>query len=407
MLKRKGYKLLLLFIIVLLLSLISIRIAFSQSLNDFFQYWLASNFILSGLDPYDANLWLEGHVKAFGPGHMWSRTFIYPLPTAVLFIPFSFFTYRAAYSIWIFLSMLAIIGSAVFFFSITKPADLSGKEQLSYLFPLIAGVILFRPVFPLVYNGQIGSFILLMIVLTVNSWNKGKWFLGGVLIMLSTLKPQLGVPLIFLLFIWAILEKNYRIVAGMFLGGMGLLIAGWLIDINWIGRYLKIGPQSALQKISIHPSVWGGANYLCSYTDPCSTIVGIFAALVILALFAYLLYRFHGKLSPIQIVCLSICITLLITMKLWVYDQALLIFPIIFGISVMMKLKRFPYLLISSIFILIDVFAFVLLYVASTIRMDTWNLLVTLLVFGFTIWGIYHETTDNKHTDLLERKVRL
>jgi hypothetical protein len=77
-----------------------------------------------------------------------------------------------------------------------------------------------------------------------------------------------------------------------------------------------------------------------------------------------------------------------------VYDQVLLILPIIFGINLMVEQKRLPYLMIASIFLQIDMLAMILLYVAWSIRMDTWNILISLIVYGFTIWGIHKKSEE-------------
>ena len=378
-------------------AIIAMRVVIPQKnkLNDFFQYWLAGNMVRTNRDPYDSDLWSNGHFEEFNSSEKWSATFIYPLPTAVLFIPLSFLSYEVAYTAWVFISILSIFSAAIIFIDLHKIVGLRKGKDFKYLLPILIGIGFFRPVFPQLHNGQIGAFLLFIIVLSTRFFQRGQWFLGGVLIMVSTLKPQLGIPLIALLAFWVLINNNWATLYGMVVGGILILIAGWMIDLDWISTYFRIGPSSAIQKIVIHPSIWGAANFVCNYNRECATTLGIIGSGFIIGTFIYILIRYRNSLLPIQTISLAICVVLSTTIKLWVYDQILLIVPLIHGIMNMIK-KHLPYIVIASTFLIVDILVLFLLFLASKLKMDTWNLSITIFALLFTLWSISEHSDAQK-----------
>ena len=81
---------------------------------------------------------------------------------------------------------------------------------------------------------------------------------------------------------------------------------------------------------------------------------------------------------------LIIPIALLITPYGWAYDQILLIIPILIVITVMIT-RKYPYIIPSTLFLLISLLALVFVLVAMQIEYDMWSAGVTLVCLSLVV----------------------
>ena len=262
-------------------------------------------------------------------------------------MPLSYFNLSISYTLWIWISLILI------FFSTVKLLTLFGNQTKFFVVPVFAGLLLFRPILPLLLNGQMSSIFLASLVFSVDLVNNRKPFLGGIILSINFLKPNIGVPIFFLLFFYFLLSKKFSIVCGMLSGLFTLIIIGTVVQPTWILEYLHVLFYKQANTFGYSASIWGlmylftGKNKILSIT---------FSSFVCLILFSTYLLWFIKKNNRelFQIINMVIAISTFITPYIWPYDQIILIIPIVYIMTLLAR-KKTPFLFSSLFFLGIDI----------------------------------------------------
>jgi len=377
------------FLIVIILAsfFIATRIVYSQDYadSDFFSFWLAGRMSFTSQYLYQPDQWIEGHHQ-FGAEWISDPTFLYPLPLAVLFYPLGSLNLGQAYVTWVLLSMIMILVSL---YLLMSPGWSESSKH--YVFPILAGVFLFRPTIITLKNGQLGAAFLFILAIIIYLWEKGRWLEGGVALAFLSLKPSLGLSITAMLVLWLLLARKWRAILGFIGSSAGLLLIGWLVDSSWLRDYIQIGSQKVVQNFGYTPTLWGASALVCHQGLKCRTILGGIVAVLIIIISVYLFSSNGIDLAPSSMVSLIIPITLLLTPYLWAYDQVLLTIPIVL---VMMKMsdKGYPYLLSSTIFLFFSLVAAGLVFIALQVKIDGWSMLVPFLTWILVLGVLFSKT---------------
>jgi hypothetical protein len=297
---------------------------------------------------------------------------LYPLPLALLLAPLGLLPFHSAYIVWVTLTQLMIIASL----SILLTLETNPRRKLFFI-PLLTGIVLFRPTILTLTQGQLSGVFLFALVWIAFLWQKGKWFWGGILLGLLTLKPNLGFTVIVLVAIWLLLNKNWTALCGSLVSGIFVLIAGLIYNPAWVIQYLQVGSNKLAATFGGSPTVWGLGALISHNRTVATLIFGSLAGLVILFGFFRVLLHSHATLRPVSV-------TLLVTPYTWTYDQLLLILPLTTVILAMDR-RRVLFPLTASVFLGIDVLAVILLIFDTLMQVEIWNMLVPLVVFGLCL----------------------
>jgi hypothetical protein len=380
-------KLLTIIIILLLCILFGItsRLIVSPteySNSDFFSFWLSGRMLQSSQNPYNAEGWIRAHYE-YGAEWISDATFLYPLPLAFLFIPFGVFNLYPAFVVWVWLSQILLLVSISLLFSIF------GTEQRHYVIPVALGVLLYRPVIPLLVNGQFSAAFLLVIVGTGMLWERKYWMWGGALLSLLFLKPNIGVPIIALTSLYLVVRKSYRGILGVGVGGVGILVLGLMLDSNWVWEYLGVLQSKQAETFGYSSTIWGLSGLMVGFDQVHMLMLGILLTAGIGGYFSLIVVR-RKSITPLQGLALSVTTALLVTPYLWPYDQTLLILPILLTIAALKK-HQFPYLVCALFFVVVDIAGWLLFGWTAKIQMENPNSLLTLLVFGLLMFVLQWE----------------
>jgi hypothetical protein len=389
----KKYWLLIVAPLLLLLGvLLAVRIVgamdYHHADNDFFTFYLAGHLVAQGGSPYDPLQWQAGYHQ-FQIGFIPNPAFLYPLPLAMLLAPLGLLPLPVAYVAWVTLTELMIIACLAILLSLeTNP-----RRRLFFI-PLFAGTVLFRPTILTLTQGQVSGLFLFTLVWIAFLWQKGKWFWGGLLLGLLSLKPNLGFILIGLVAIWLLRNRIWRALGGTLLAGIFVLAAGLIDNPGWLGQYLQVGSHKLAETFGGSPTVWG-LGALISHNQMAATLaIGSLAGMLLLyGFFRAVLpapptpqVQMPGQatLRPLSVLALAVCVTLLVTPYTWTYDQLLLILPLTTLILAMDRTgKRFP--LAASVFLGLDVLVVILLVFDAMLKVEILNVLVPLVVFGMCL----------------------
>lgn len=209
------------------------------NLSDLYPRWLGSReLLLHHRDPYSAEITREIQAGYYGRPLDPSRAedpkdkqaFAYPVYVAILLAPTVYFPFEpvrrgfdallivlTAASVWLWMRAIQWQPGPLTWFVIAVLVLGS--------FPAVQGIKL----------DQLSLLIAGFIALSVFLLSRGQLFAAGVVLAASTIKPQLVLPLIACLFVWALTNSRRRSFVWGFCGAMGVLLAvseiilpGWL-----------------------------------------------------------------------------------------------------------------------------------------------------------------------------------
>jgi hypothetical protein len=173
-------------------------------------------------------------------------SFSYPFYSLVLFMPSALLEdYSIARAIWIMASILALIGLV-----------LTGARLVAWRAktPILCVLVLFSMLnvysIVAVISGNFAVFSALLIALALLSIKNGLDELAGLSLAFSTIIPQLVLPLMAFVTLWAISRRRDRLILWVY-GSVSLLVAGsWLIRRDWIIGYIQaLGRYYALEGV--------------------------------------------------------------------------------------------------------------------------------------------------------------
>ncbi|MBI9049052.1 MAG: DUF2029 domain-containing protein [Anaerolineaceae bacterium] len=342
--------------------------------SDFFTFYLSGHMVWTGENPYSVNDWVAGH-QQFGVSWIPNKQYVYPLPLSFFYAPLGAIPYHEAYILWVFLSEVMIITSALTL--LYQNADQNLKH---YIFPIFVAIPLFRPTISVLFGGQIGAFLLFILTIVVVLWNKEKWFYGGMLLTIIALKPNIGVPIVCYTLFWLLLRKKGYGILGISLSGLLLLTLGFLRNVNWLSEYWEIGNAKIEHIFGYAPTIWGAFAYLTNYNWERALNWGGITVLIFILVTLVFILKNASNIAPEWMFSIAIASSLLVTPSNWPYDQVILILPIINIVRRMIS-NKMPYLLTALAFLFIDIIALILLSMAYNIHREIPNVIIPLIIF--------------------------
>lgn len=347
--------------------------------------------IFSGQNVYDSQEWLTERALLGTALHS-EPMLQYPLPFAILVAPLSLLPVKHAFALWMFIGELAILFSIFILFSF--------YPERSMLFELlaIASVFLFRPTFYVLFSGQILAELLLFITLSIHLFNREKWFWGGLIVSLTTLKPSLGVPLLILIGIWLLSKKRWAAMAGIASGGIFLWGIGALYNPHWVTDYLAIGRYSFDKYFGMQTTLWGLAGLIFK-ASTWKIIAGVVGTCIVLAATGYFAADKKYREYPFLLIATLIPTTLLIAPYSWDYEQFLLAIPILYILITLSSAHGEKKAALFSLSIIS--FAILMVLIAYTQGHDVWSFLVSGVV-----WIMILFLPRDYSTTIAQRKTR-
>ncbi|MEK6222187.1 MAG: DUF2029 domain-containing protein [Chloroflexota bacterium] len=202
--------------------------------NDFVARWVGTRmYIMEGLSPYSVET--SEAIQEFFYGRLAEGTedhqlFVYPHYSMLVFAPFALISdFTLARSVWMTALEVGLIATIAISLALTgwRPQPL----MLGLL--ILFGVIWYHGFRPVI-NGNaavlVGFFIALTLLLIKMEWDRG----AGVLLALSTVKPQMVVLLVPLIIFWALSNKRWLFIKSFMLAMLLLVGGSLLIEPDWI-----------------------------------------------------------------------------------------------------------------------------------------------------------------------------
>jgi hypothetical protein len=225
--------------------------------GDFVQFWSAGKLLANGQSPYDAELqaainaeagWRVAHV---GESSFRFMPYYYPPWFGIACIPFTSLPYAYAQSVWVVCMFSAALISGVLLRRLTQP---HGEPMLLLLVPCFALTV------QAARMGQIAPLLLLAVTAMCYLIQRDRPLAGGLCLAWMTVKPQVGAVLILATLVWAIRNRQWRVIAGFGFGCTVFVAISTIVRPTWFWEMLSAPSQTPLLTASMP---WMGTSFWC------------------------------------------------------------------------------------------------------------------------------------------------
>ena len=360
---------------------------FDYQNSNFAFFWLSGRMILQGESPYNETQYLAGH-DTYGIKWRPNNIFPYPLPLALIFIPFGLISLANAYILWQIVSLVSI---ALIIFILLNHWKESAQRRL--LIPIFAFMFFFGPLYLTLFTGSIGAIAALVILGAILLFEKDKSLLAGIVLSLTILKPPQGLPILLLAGIWFLARRDWKAILGVAIGGISLLLIGMIQDPLWAIKFLGASQAVMDRTQGVHSNVWAFSYLACGGASPCSTLLGGTLGLVLLGLGGFFLWQHQAKVTAWEAFNIIIPIAFVSTIYLWAYDQLTYIIPIVWIVGTLVERTK-SYIHAFLFLIVLDVFSFYALVQQAATDKDLWSLGTTVIVLGMVLGLLYLKPID-------------
>jgi hypothetical protein len=348
--------------------------------SDFGYYWVASRLLLDGGDPYKVSVWMP-IAKAYGTDADLVISFSYPLPMILLFLPLATLDLSLAAGVWIFLLTAIVLSSIVILLNRFEKENL-----IKVVIPLVAGILLYRPLISTFYWGQMTSLVFFTLTISAFLIDKGKWKSGAAILPLLLIKPQIGIPILGLFTFWLMLRGQWKAILVETISTFIFLAPAFFYNPGWVGSWLSSGGNSLQIVFGYAPTLWGLGMLVCQGQFTCGFSLAIVLSISALVAGIYLLVRFQ-KEEVFFVFGIMATTVLLITPYLLANDLLVILLPFLVAIQRLQR-EGFPYIPISSSTIILSLTTIGLVPWVHKFQSDaptTVISILSLLLIGYTL----------------------
>jgi hypothetical protein len=206
----------------------------NRGMNKFTPRWQATrSFLMQGTNPYSEQATNEIQRTAYGrlakpdedPGY-----FVYPFYSIILYAPFSLIeNHDTAFALWMTVLEFALAGLIIVSLILVdwRPTIFIILVLFIYTFLWYHGL---RPLI----SGNASVLVAFFATAALLAIRSNQDAVGGILLALSSIKPQMVVVLYIFIILWSIVKGRWRII-WTFLGSLTfLIIAGSLFFPDWL-----------------------------------------------------------------------------------------------------------------------------------------------------------------------------
>jgi hypothetical protein len=243
---HRGNILLILTILIIIAALVGLAWAnYQYSLqnpggNDFLARWMGARYwVMEGVSPYDEQVSLAsqrvvyGHAADIRKGED-KNHFVYPLYSMIFFAPFGPLDYNLARALW-----MTLVEVSLFLLAIVSLRLVEWQVPVYKTVALIIFTLLWYHGVRTIILGQFAALNALLITLALLLILRKQDFAGGMLLALSTAKPQMVFLLVPFVFLWALSVRRRDVIGGLLVGMAVLIGASLALLPSWPLEWLR------------------------------------------------------------------------------------------------------------------------------------------------------------------------
>jgi hypothetical protein len=207
--------------------------------NDFFPKWVGGRALLrEGLSPYSEEVTLRIQQGMYGrparPDED-QAAFIYPLYSLLFYFPLcAVDDYALVQAIWLWLLLVALLAAIAISMQVIR-----WQPQRWLGLVVLLWTVLMYYSFRALILGQFSVWVFLALVSALWAVERGHDGWAGLLLALSTVKPQLVYLAIFWILLWAAGQRRWRLWVGFTASMAGLILGSMLLVPAWIPDFVR------------------------------------------------------------------------------------------------------------------------------------------------------------------------
>jgi hypothetical protein len=212
--------------------------------NDFYQVWLTSReWLQHGRDPYSAAMTREIQMGLYGrtldpaipTDPIDQRQFPYPVFTDLLFWPATAFSFEFI-RIALVLVLLPLTAGTVLLWL----RALNWSLRWMWVAVILLLTLCSYPALEALYAGQLGLVVAFLLAASLFALRRGQFFVAGILMALTTIKPQVTLLVILYVLLWSLSDWRRRsnYCMGLFATLIVLVVGALVVLPNWIYSWL-------------------------------------------------------------------------------------------------------------------------------------------------------------------------
>ena len=221
--------------------------------RDFISFWTGAQAIRTGHSPYDqsfqiavqqANGW-DPQIELF-PFH----PYVYPPWLAILIWPLTWLPYRAAFAVWLALSLVVAVVAIWLLTGALRPRrgryalPIAWFMAFTYL-PVLHGVVV----------GQTHLVLFCLIAVVIWAETTGHNRMAGIALGLMSIKPQVGLVLALLFGVYWLAQRRWQAIFSLILTGLTCVALSFIVAPNWITDMLAASDRfTTLTGLPLLPS---------------------------------------------------------------------------------------------------------------------------------------------------------
>lgn len=208
--------------------------------NDFLARWMGARFwVMEGVSPYDERVSLASQQVVYGrPANISEgedkNHFVYPLHSMIFFVPFGPIDYTLARALW-----TTVVVICLFLLAVVSLRLVEWQVRPYKVVVLIVFTLFFYHGLRTIILGQFAAINALLITLSLLLIMRKQDFAAGLLLALSTAKPQMIFLLIPFVLLWALSVRRRDIIGGFFIGLVVLIGASLALMPDWPLQWLR------------------------------------------------------------------------------------------------------------------------------------------------------------------------
>jgi Glycosyltransferase family 87 len=305
--------------------------------NDFMSSWGGVHaFWIEGFNPYSEQASLSIQQRVYGRPALEGEDldyFVYPFYDVFLLWPLVYLPYAWASAIWMVLLEAALITALFLLFDLFRwrPSPLVTAVltlwTLIFYFPA-RGLIL----------GQPGVLVYFLEVVALWALVKQQDLLAGVMLALSTVKPQMGFLIVPFLLLWGLRCRRWRFVGAFTVSMLVLLVGSFVVQPSWLGDWLG-QLQRYTGYTALGSPVWIITTYYLGLGQWVELVVSGIIALAMLLAWYWVLWR-REDARFLWAAVLTLTVTHLIAPRTATPHYAVFIIPLIFYFAAIYRRDR-------------------------------------------------------------------
>jgi hypothetical protein len=201
-------------------------------INDFIAYWAAARLLLTNGNAFLPAEQLEMQRSAGWTGST-ALLMYYPPWTLSVFLPFGYFDYDTAQTLWFLQNSVFIFLGALLLWRLYSNSPTPSRVGW-------AALLTFAPIYFALLMGQVGPLVLVGLIGFLLAARKQAWFWAGAWLALASIKPHLLTLLWISASLWVLWERQWRLGAGFVSIFAIMVIAPTLWDRQIYATYLSV-----------------------------------------------------------------------------------------------------------------------------------------------------------------------